>query len=64
VVWQHGIEIANWGQTARPDRTFSVAKACLALLAGVAHQRGLLPDMDRAVSKDFPGMGLDALRGT
>ena len=32
VVWQHGVEIAAWGQPGRSDQTFSVAKTCLCLL--------------------------------
>jgi CubicO group peptidase (beta-lactamase class C family) len=59
VVWQHGQEIACWGEPARSDQTFSVAKTCLALLAGVAHARGLLPDVDRPVTTDVPGIGFD-----
>jgi CubicO group peptidase (beta-lactamase class C family) len=37
VVWQHGAEVTSWGEPARADLTFSVAKTYLALLAGVAH---------------------------
>jgi len=59
VVWQHGVEIAAWGQPARSDQTFSVAKTCLALLAGVAQARGLLPDVDRPVAAQLPGIGFD-----
>lgn len=59
VVWQHGVEIASWGQPGRSDQTFSVAKTCLALLAGVAHARGLLPDADRPVAAQLPGIGFD-----
>jgi len=59
VVWQHGVEIASWGQPARSDQTFSVAKTCLALLAGVAQARGLLPDVDQPVGAQLPGIGFD-----
>ena len=55
VVWQHGVEIASWGHPGRSDQTFSVAKTCLALLAGVAQARGLLPDVDRPVAAQLPG---------
>jgi len=54
VVWQHGTEIAAWGEPARADQTFSVAKTYLALLAGVAQQQGLLPDVDRPVVAQLP----------
>ena len=40
VVWQRGKEIASWGEPARADLTFSVAKTYLALLAGVAQAGG------------------------
>ena len=38
VVWQNGQELAAWGEPARSDQTFSVAKTYLCLLAGVAHK--------------------------
>ena len=57
--WQNGVEVAAWGEPARADQTFSVAKTALALLAGVAHGRGLLPDVDAAVASQLPGIGFD-----
>jgi CubicO group peptidase (beta-lactamase class C family) len=60
VVWQHGREIAAWGEPARADLTFSVAKTYLALLAGVAHGEGLLGDPDEPVVKRLPGIGFDS----
>lgn len=59
-VWQHGEEVAAWGAPDRADQTFSVAKTALALLAGVAQGRGLLPDVDAAVSSQLPGIGFDS----
>lgn len=59
VVWQCGREIAAWGTPERADQTFSVAKTYLALLAGVAHGRGLLPDVHAPVSARLPGIGFD-----
>ena len=59
VVWQHGEEIAAWGEPARADLTFSVAKTYLALLAGVAQGQGLLPDEDATVASQLPGIGFD-----
>lgn len=44
VIRLRGQEVAAWGDPHRADLTFSVAKTYLALLAGVAHGRGLLPD--------------------
>lgn len=60
VVWRQGREIAAWGEPERADLTFSVAKTYLALLAGVAQQRGLLPGVDEPVSRRLPGIGFDS----
>ena len=54
-----GATVLSWGEPARPDLTFSVAKTYLALLAGVAHDRGLLPDVDEPVGERVPGIGFD-----
>ena len=60
VIFQHGREIAAWGEADRADQTFSVAKTYLALLAGVANARGLLPDADALVVARVPNMGFDS----
>jgi hypothetical protein len=60
VVWRRGEEVAAWGEPARADLTFSVAKSYLALLAGVAQRDGLLPDEDARVADRLPGIGLDS----
>jgi CubicO group peptidase (beta-lactamase class C family) len=51
--------LASWGEPDRADLTFSIAKTYLALLAGVAHDRGLLPDVDEPVRVRVPGIGFD-----
>ena len=60
VVLQHGTELAAWGEPDRTDLTFSVAKTYLALLAGVAHGRGLLPDAHEPVANRLPNIGFDS----
>lgn len=60
VVWQHGREVAAWGEPDRADLTFSVAKSYLALLAGVAQGRGLLPDVHEPVVERVPGIGFES----
>jgi CubicO group peptidase (beta-lactamase class C family) len=60
VIRQGGREVAAWGEPDRADQTFSVAKTYLALLAGVAHARGLLPDPDEPVVRRLPGIGFDS----
>ncbi|MGB3289937.1 MAG: serine hydrolase [Burkholderiaceae bacterium] len=59
VIMRQGKELAAWGEPDRADLTFSVAKMCLALLAGVAHDRGLLPDVNERIGKRLPGIGFD-----
>jgi len=53
-VWQ------SWGDVHRAELTFSVAKTYLALLAGIAHDRGLLPSADEPVAQRLPGIGFDS----
>jgi CubicO group peptidase (beta-lactamase class C family) len=60
VLVHHGETIAQWGEPDRADLTFSVAKTYLALLAGVAHDAGLLPDPDEPVRARLPGIGFDS----
>lgn len=59
VIQVGGRELAQWGEPERADLTFSVAKAYLALLAGIAHDRGLLPDVDAPVVLGLRGLGFD-----
>lgn len=57
-----GERLISWGEPDRADLTFSIAKTYLALLAGVAHDRGLLTDVDEPVGKRIRGIGFDAGR--
>ncbi|HPU49989.1 MAG TPA: serine hydrolase [Burkholderiaceae bacterium] len=59
VVWRRGEVLAQWGEPQRVDLTFSVAKTYLALLAGVAFDRGLLPDVDEPVVARVAGIGFE-----
>ena len=54
-----GKEVAAWGEPDRADQTYSVAKTYLALLAGIAQERGLL-DVREKVSERLPGIGFDS----
>ena len=49
-----GQTIASWGEPDRADLTFSVAKTYLAILAGIAHDRGLLARPRRARWRAHP----------
>ena len=51
IVLHRGERVAEWGDASRPDMTFSVAKSYLAVLAGIAHGDGLLPDVDAPVAE-------------
>jgi CubicO group peptidase (beta-lactamase class C family) len=59
VIWQHGQELAVWGEPDRADLTFSVAKTFLALLVGVAVDQGLIADVHECVGQRLPGIGFD-----
>jgi CubicO group peptidase (beta-lactamase class C family) len=59
VVVVNGETVTSWGEPARADLTFSVAKTYLALLAGVAHDHGLMPDVDEPVGVRVRGIGFD-----
>ena len=56
VIRVRGEEVAAWGEPDHADQTFSVAKTYLALLAGIAHARGLLDPAER-VNDRVPGIG-------
>jgi CubicO group peptidase (beta-lactamase class C family) len=62
VVAVDGRTVASWGEPERADLTFSVAKTYLAMLAGVAFDRGLLRDVDAPVGASVRGIGFDAGR--
>ena len=55
MILQHGRIIGQWGETARPDMTFSIAKSYLAVLAGLAVDDGLIADIDAPVGQAVPG---------
>ena len=61
-ILRNGKTLISWGEPGRADLTFSVAKTYLALIAGVAHDRGLLPDVDEAVGVRVRGIGFDSGR--
>ena len=59
VVRVGGKPIIEWGEPNRADLTFSIAKTYLALLAGVALDSGLLPNLDEPVRIKVPGIGFE-----
>jgi CubicO group peptidase (beta-lactamase class C family) len=61
LVLHRGLIVAEWGDTTRVDMTFSVAKSYLSLLAGIAHERGMLPDVDKRVGRRVDDGGFASL---
>jgi CubicO group peptidase (beta-lactamase class C family) len=55
VILKGGHIVAEWGDTSRPDMTFSVAKSYLSVLAGVAVADGLIASVDEPVAATVKG---------
>ena len=51
LIRQNAQTLCSWGDTARPDMTFSVTKTYLAMLAGIASDEGLIDSLDDTVFK-------------
>ena len=62
VIFHKHVMLAEWGQPRKADLTFSVAKTYLALLAGIAFDQGLLPDVHEPVIQKCPGIGFEGER--
>ncbi len=60
IILRHGYIVAEWGDTRRVDMTFSVAKSYLSVVAGLAFDRGLLPDVHRPVGELIRDGGFDS----
>jgi CubicO group peptidase (beta-lactamase class C family) len=59
-VLRGGLVVAEWGDTARADMTFSVAKSYLSILAGLAWDRGLIGDPHDKVRSLVDDGGFDS----
>lgn len=46
ILLKDGYIVAEWGDTRRPDMTFSVTKSYLSAVVGLAWDRGRIPDLD------------------
>jgi CubicO group peptidase (beta-lactamase class C family) len=62
VIFHKHVILAEWGEPHKADLTFSVAKTYLALLAGIAFDQGLLPDVHEPVLQKCPGIGFEGER--
>ncbi|MGH9314947.1 MAG: serine hydrolase domain-containing protein [Vicinamibacterales bacterium] len=58
LVVRHGFVVAEWGDTTRPDMTFSVTKTFLSTVVGLAWQRGYIKDVNDRVRDYVPGTDL------
>lgn len=54
IVLRHGFIVAEWGEPNRVDMTFSVTKSFLSTTVGLAHDRGLIRDLDDPVRDYVP----------
>ena len=54
LIVRHGSIIAEWGDTARADMTFSVTKTFLSTVVGMAFDRGLIRDVTDRVAAYTP----------
>jgi CubicO group peptidase (beta-lactamase class C family) len=59
LIIRHGYIVAEFGETLRPDPTYSVAKSMLATVAGIAVDRGLIGSLDDPVANLIKDGGYD-----
>src|SRR5881396_3802431 len=60
LIIRHGYIVAEFGDTLRPDPTYSVAKSMLSTVAGIALGRGLIPNLDDPVVNVIKDGGYDS----
>ena len=60
LIIRHGYIVAEFGDTMRPDPTYSVAKSMLSTVTGVAVRDGLIPNLDAPVGNLIKDGGYDS----
>lgn len=60
LIIRHGYIVAEFGDTLRPDPTYSVAKSMLSTVTGIALERGLIPKLDDPVVNVIKDGGYDS----
>jgi CubicO group peptidase (beta-lactamase class C family) len=60
LIIRHGYIVAEFGDTQRPDPTYSVAKSMLSTVAGIALDRGLIRSVDDPVMNLIKDGGYDS----
>ena len=60
LVLRHGYVVAEWGETERPDPTYSAAKSFLSTILGLSIDRGMIKDIHDPVAKYIQDGGYDS----
>jgi CubicO group peptidase (beta-lactamase class C family) len=60
LIIRHGFIVGEFGDTVRPDPTYSAAKSMLSTVAGIALQKGLIPQLDDPVANVVKDGGYDS----
>ncbi len=60
IIIKNGYLVAEWGNTDQVDMTFSVAKSYLSTVAGLAFDRGLIPDLTAPEARLIKDGGFDS----
>src|SRR5947208_10692225 len=60
LIIRHGYIVGEFGDTTRPDPTYSVAKSMLSTVAAIALQRGLIPNLDDPVVNNVEDGGYES----
>ena len=60
LIIRHGYIVAEFGDTVRPDPTYSVAKSVLSTITGIAVRDGLIPSVDDPVAGLIRDGGYDS----
>ncbi len=60
IITRHGYIVAEWGDTAHVDPTYSVAKSFLSTVLGLTLDRGMIKSMDDPVRNYIKDGGYDA----
>ena len=60
LILRHGYIVAEWGDTQRPDPTYSAAKSFLSTLLGISLDRGLIKDLKDPVAQYIKDGGYDS----
>ena len=60
IILRHGYIVAEWGETQRPDPTYSVAKSVLSTILGITLDRGMIKNIQDPVTKYIQDGGYDS----